>query len=46
LVVKKEGGGSIFVPLFLSEKERFRESVKVYAGVENPLVQALEKRLA
>lgn len=43
LVVKKEGACSILVPLFLSEKQRFLESIKAYAGGENPLVRALEE---
>ena len=43
LVVQAQGGDTIFVPLFLSNMQRFRESVKGYAGENNPLVRELEK---
>jgi hypothetical protein len=41
LIVGK--GGGVYLPLFLTEMEGFREQVRLYAGASNPLVQELEK---
>lgn len=46
LKMKRAQGGTVYVPLFLCDRDRFRDEVRTFAGVEHPLTLALEKAAA